>query len=72
MAELTGGRYFRALDTNMLNQIYGFIDELEPVVEESRLLRPTKELFHWPLALAALLAFCFSMFSGNLLNDLQR
>lgn len=36
IAELTGGRYFRATDTESLERIYAEIDELEKVEVESR------------------------------------
>lgn len=56
IAELTGGRYFRAKNTEQLSQIYQLLDQLEPVAQESQLFRPVKPLFPWPLALSLLLA----------------
>ncbi len=56
IAEQTGGRYFRARDTAELNQIYQLLDELEPVVRESRTFRPRRSLYHWPLGGALLLS----------------
>jgi Ca-activated chloride channel family protein len=56
IARATGGRYFRARDIEGLNQIYGLIDELEPIARESRTFRPQRTLFFWPLAAALLLA----------------
>ncbi len=59
IADLTGGRYFRATDTASLQDIYRLVDELEPVEEPESGFRPVKSLFFWPLggafALAALL-----------------
>ena len=59
IAELTGGRYFRAKDTAGLQDIYRLVDELEPVDEPEAGFRPVKSLYYWPLggafALAALL-----------------
>lgn len=52
IANTTGGRYFRARNTEQLEEIYRLIDELEPVEQEARTFRPTKALFHWPLAVA--------------------
>lgn len=58
IAELTGGRYFRAVDTAGLQDIYRLLDELEPVEEPEAGFRPVKNLFHLPLAGAfALVAF---------------
>ncbi len=59
IAEMTGGRYFRAKDTAGLQDIYRLVDELEPVEEPEAGFRPVKSLFFVPLAgsfaLAALL-----------------
>ena len=59
IANLTGGRYFRATDTATLQDIYRLVDELEPVEEPEAGFRPVKSLFYLPLsgafALAALL-----------------
>lgn len=59
IADLTGGRYFRATDTATLQDIYRLVDELEPVEEPEAGFRPVKSLFYLPLsgafALAALL-----------------
>lgn len=52
IAETTGGRYFRARDPEQLKAIYQTLDDLEPVAQEEEILRPTRALFHWPLALA--------------------
>ncbi len=40
IAELTGGRYFRATDTASLQDIYRLVDELEPVEEPESGFRP--------------------------------
>ena len=56
IAETTGGRYFRARDVRELAGIYALLDELEPVAGEPVHVRPTTELFFWPLGLAWTLA----------------
>ncbi len=56
IAEVTGGRYFRARNTQELNKIYQLLDELEPVEKDSQSFRPTSALFHWPLSVALILA----------------
>ncbi len=67
IANLTGGRYFRATDTATLQDIYGLVDELEPVEEPEAGFRPVKSLYYLPLggamALAGLLA-AVSLVSG--------
>ena len=55
IADVTGGRYFRATSSDALEQIYLELDRLEPIEHEYRSHRPRTELFQWPLA-AALLA----------------
>jgi Ca-activated chloride channel family protein len=52
IAELTGGRYFRATDTRSLQDIYKLVDELEPVEEPESGFRPVKSYFFYPLAAA--------------------
>lgn len=56
IANTTGGRYFRARDTAELNQIYGVIDKLQPVDQQTQTFRPRTMLFYWPLAASLLLA----------------
>ena len=56
IADMTGGRYFRATDTAGLQDIYRLVDELEPVDEAEAGFRPVKTLFYWPLAGALALA----------------
>ena len=54
IAEKTGGRYFRARDTEQLAEIYAELDRLEPVEQEYEVFRPISELYPWPLGLALL------------------
>lgn len=71
IAESTGGRYFRARDTRELAGIYAELDRLEPVEQDAEPLRPRHELFHWPLALALLLALSV-LLAGSLAADRER
>ncbi|MEW6269766.1 MAG: VWA domain-containing protein [Thermodesulfobacteriota bacterium] len=52
IADETGGAYFRAKNVEGLATIYRRIDELEPATAEPLYVRPTKELFPWPLGVA--------------------
>lgn len=56
IADQTGGRYFRARDLRELQDIYGLLDELEPVESDQQTFRPVGELFAWPLGLALVLS----------------
>lgn len=61
IAEKTGGRYFRARNTDELNQIYQLLDELEPVEKDKQFFRPKKELYYWPLAVSLFLVGIISL-----------
>ncbi|MGO4775924.1 VWA domain-containing protein, partial [Lysobacter sp. 2RAB21] len=60
IAQVTGGRFFRAQDTAELVGIYAEINRLEPVQRPGKAVRPRLERYAWPLGGAfvfALLAF---------------
>lgn len=52
IAQLTGGKQFRARDTEQLAGIYAEIDRLEPVRRPGQQVRPRIERYPWPLAAA--------------------
>lgn len=57
IAEMTGGRYFRARDSEGLARIYADINRMEPSAGEPRYVSPSVTLFQWPLGAALLLSF---------------
>lgn len=62
IAQLTGGKAFRARDTDELAGIYAEIDRLEPVRHPGQRVRPRIERYPWPLAASlvlGLLAFAW-------------
>ena len=68
IADLTGGKYFRARDPRELRSIYDQLNKLEPIDQDEELLRPTTSLFHWPLALfltCSLLIMLIRLFSDK-------
>ena len=67
IAELTGGRFFRARSTEELHAIYEVLDELEPTSSEAILKRPKTTLFHW-LGLLALVLFGASLLATGRLE----
>jgi Ca-activated chloride channel family protein len=69
IADLTGGRYFRAKDTAGLQEIYRLLDEMEPVAEPEAGFRPVKSLFLWPLGGSFLLALFLGLM--NMLAGLR-
>ncbi|MFW8632787.1 vWA domain-containing protein [Vibrio natriegens] len=52
IAEVTGGQYFRARDTEQLENIYETINQLEPVSSDTQTWRPQSEWFRYPLSAA--------------------
>lgn len=54
IAEMTGGRYYRATDTDTFRNIYEQLDELEPIERNQQQWRPRTDWFYWPLAAALL------------------
>jgi len=66
IAEQTGGAYFRARDSESLEQIYATIDQLQPIASDEAFYRPEVDLFHWCLGAALLLVL------GMLLTALVR
>ncbi|HEY8036042.1 MAG TPA: VWA domain-containing protein [Methylobacter sp.] len=61
IAESTGGQYYRARNTDELNNIYMRLDELEPVEKDKQYFRPRSELYYWPLSLALVLAAAIAL-----------
>jgi Ca-activated chloride channel homolog len=64
MADLTGGRFFRARNTEELAEIYAIIDALEPIEQDPETYRPIAVLYHWPLGFAWLLTL--ALMAGDL------
>ena len=52
VATMTGGRYFRATDSQSLQEIYKLINQMETISQEQATIRPQHEYYPWPLALS--------------------
>jgi Ca-activated chloride channel family protein len=61
VSAITGGAYFRATDTQALEEIYRQIDALEKTKAEMRSVSVPEPLYRWPLAIALL---CLLMLAG--------
>ncbi len=59
IAEKTQGRYFRARNSQEMEEIYQILDALEPVEQEQQQMRPLTALFYWPLALAFIISLLY-------------
>ncbi len=67
IAQNTGGRYFRAMDTQQLVQIYKTLDQLEPSAKDEETFRPITELYHWPLAVGFILVLFLTLLETGIL-----
>ncbi len=61
VAEITKGKYFYASDRKQLDGIYTELDRLETRKVETESYRPKVDLFHWPLALIAVLFMIYHL-----------
>lgn len=68
MAAMTGGRYFRATDTETLNTIYKTINQLEKVNQEQATVRPQVDYYPWLVALALFLCLYWLLRQANVLT----
>lgn len=59
IAQMTGGQFFRASNTNELDTIYKVLDQLEPVQSEDNRFRPKTELYHWFLGVFVAILFVY-------------
>lgn len=65
IATETGGRFFRAYNTEELAGIYAELDRLEPVIAAGPAVRPKIERYPWPLAAALLLGVLGLLWPGR-------
>ncbi|UCS92070.1 VWA domain-containing protein [Echinicola marina] len=71
IAEMTGGQYFRAIDTERLNEIYEELNKLEPIEYEEEENRPETLLYIYPLGIALALML-LGMLVGNMGSTIKR
>lgn len=55
IALATNGKFFKATDSDELEEIYQQLDALEKIEANEETMRPQNALFYWPLALAMLI-----------------
>lgn len=67
IAEKTGGRYFRARNTEDLDNIYRLLDKIEPTAEEAESYRPVDEWYWLPLLLMSTLVAALMLSQSGLL-----
>jgi Ca-activated chloride channel homolog len=62
IAQVTGGAYFRATDTNALEEISKRIGQLEKTQAEARTAFLPEPLYRWPLGVAVVALFALGLF----------
>lgn len=69
VANLTGGRYFRATDPKSLQAIYTMINHLETLTQPQASLRPQQDYYLWPLTAALLLLIYWLLIKANFFRN---
>lgn len=72
IATITSGGYFHANDRDELEQIYAYLDEINPRQVETQSYRPLTELYDWPLAAGLLISLLYIMFLEFRLRYVER
>ncbi|MFT6645503.1 MAG: Ca-activated chloride channel family protein, partial [Patiriisocius sp.] len=72
IADLTGGIYQRARNTQELEGIYAALDELEPIEQDQETYRPVKSLFFWPLGFVLGMSFILALLHPQVLVMMSR
>ncbi|MCT4645288.1 MAG: VWA domain-containing protein [Carboxylicivirga sp.] len=74
ISRMTKGEYFAAIDPDELEKAYDTLNNLEPIEWEEQQYKPVLTLYHYPLALALLIALvhqlllAFIHFSSSLIH----
>lgn len=61
IAKMTGGKYFRARDSEDLQQVYDDIDKLEPISSDKAVFRPITYFYPWTMGAALIISFGFAL-----------
>lgn len=66
ISNITGGRYFRAIDQEQLAEAYETLSQLEPMEFEEEDYKPVTELYYYPVLLTIVLALLLLLLRGVL------
>ena len=69
IANITGGKYFKATNPDSLKDIYNQINQLEPELKDSKMFTPEKDLFYLPLGICFVLCIILNLF--NVLKNIK-
>lgn len=64
IADVTGGKYFNAMNEGQLKNVYTTLDKLEPVKYDEESYKPVDLLYYYPLIAAAILGLAFHFMNG--------
>lgn len=70
ISDMTNASYFRAKDTERLDEIYSELDALEPIEYEEEEFKPTTLLYYYPLGLAIALTLLLT-FINSLISTIK-
>ena len=71
VASMTGGRYFRATDSQSLHTIYKIINQMETISQEQATVRPQHDYYPWPLGIAFLIFLYWLAEKGGLFSRIR-
>ncbi len=66
IAEMTGGKYFRADSQKEMQQVYTELNKLQPIVYEEESYKPVVLLYQYPLGAAIALILLYYLLSGSI------
>ncbi|MCC5791380.1 MAG: VWA domain-containing protein [Legionellaceae bacterium] len=72
IANMTGGRYFRAADSASLAQVYATINQIETIRQEQAVVRPQWDYYPWLVAIALLLIAFYLLECSGVWRFLRR
>jgi len=64
IAQVTGGKYFNAMNEGQLKEVYQELDKLQPVQYEEESYKPVQLLYMYPLACALALALAYQLINS--------
>ncbi len=64
ISQETGGRYYRAIDTEELQKVYESLEALEPIEYEEESYTPVTLLYYYPLLVAFVLVIIYHLIKG--------
>jgi Ca-activated chloride channel family protein len=71
MANMTGGKYYRAKNLHDLTDVYKTLDTLEPALQEDESFRINEPLFYYPLVIALLISLFITISQLGILNNIS-